>query len=366
MKTAWFWIFLGLGSLLLRWAASFSPEFVEKFYSKGLYFAFRQLLDVLGFVPFPVIYLVLAWMIFKLVRGLIRLFSRRSGQAGSNVSWGTRLKDAGLGLGAFVGGTVFFFLILWGYNYARQPIETQIGIDPQPLSAEQLVAQLEKEKPKLIALRRQLGQDSVAIQATQLPDTLEAALRTSLQKVLNDFRYPNSYKPPIRLLKPKGILIRFQSLGTYFPWTGECNADAGLHPLELPHVIAHELGHGYGFGDEGTCNFLAYLACIQSDHPVLQYAGHFEYYATLLYNYRRYNPDAFDEWLRTMPPAIKADWNDIIVTHNQYPDIFPKLRRATYDAYLKAQGIEEGIKNYNRVLMLVDAWENREMDEDGN
>jgi hypothetical protein len=359
MKTAWIWIFLGLGSLLLRFAASFSPAFVENFYSKGLFFAFRQLLDLMRFVPFPVVYLLLAWVVFKLVRGLIRLFR-------SNASWGTRLKDAGLGLGAFLGGTLFFFFVLWGYNYARQPIETQIGMNPQPLSAEQLQAQLEKERPKLIALRRQFGQDSIAIQQNQLPDTLEATVRQSLQKVLNDLRYPNQYTPKVQQLRPKGILLRFQTLGVYFPWTGECNIDAGLHPLEIPHVMAHELAHGYGFGDEGTCNFLAYLACTESDDPLLQYAGHFEYYSTLLVNYRRYYPDAYDDWLRNLPVAIKADWNDIILTHEQYPDIFPTLRRATYDAYLKAQGIEEGIKNYNRVLMLVEAWEQRETDGDGN
>ncbi|MCB0582976.1 MAG: DUF3810 family protein, partial [Phaeodactylibacter sp.] len=69
--------------------------------------------------------------------------------------------------------------------------------------------------------------------------------------------------------------------GLYFPFTGEGHIDAGLHPLQKPYVMAHELAHGYGFGDEGTCNFLGYLACIGSDDPVIAYIGHLNYWRTL-------------------------------------------------------------------------------------
>ncbi|MEZ4685085.1 MAG: DUF3810 family protein [Bacteroidia bacterium] len=46
-----------------------------------------------------------------------------------------------------------------------------------------------------------------------------------------------------------------------------------LHHLEVPVTAAHEMGHALGFTDEGVCNFLGYLACIDSDEPLLQYAG---------------------------------------------------------------------------------------------
>ena len=41
---------------------------------------------------------------------------------------------------------------------------------------------------------------------------------------------------------------------------------------------------------------------------------------------------------------------------NKYPDILPAVRDAAYNTYLKAQGIDDGIKNYDRVIMLVHAW----------
>ncbi|RMG55033.1 MAG: hypothetical protein D6722_28355, partial [Bacteroidetes bacterium] len=40
----------------------------------------------------------------------------------------------------------------------------------------------------------------------------------------------------------------------------------------------------------------------------------------------------------------------------RYPGFFPRFSQATYDTYLKSQGIAEGTLNYSRVIRLVRAW----------
>ncbi|MEM9885864.1 MAG: DUF3810 domain-containing protein [Bacteroidota bacterium] len=351
-KWKWIWIALGGAAILLRWLLSNRSEFVESIYSRGIFLFVRKILDIIGFLPIPLLYLLLLLLLLLFAKGIYGLVK-------GNDNWRKRLSEALLSLGASIGMMSFFFLFLWGYNYARVPIEEQIGLDPKPLTQEELCENLKAEATVISKLRAELGTDSIDIQAAQLPENLEEEIKRNLKAVLKDLGYPHKFNPKVQQLRPKGILLRFQTLGVYFPWTGECNLDAGLHPLEIPHVMAHELAHGYGFGDEGTCNFLAYLACTRSENPIIKYAGHFEYYSTLAVNYRRYDRAAYIKQLRALPAAVKADWNAIIVTHDKYPDILPKLRRATYNTYLKAQGIEEGIKNYNRVLMLVDAWKRK-------
>ncbi|MEM0992436.1 MAG: DUF3810 domain-containing protein [Bacteroidota bacterium] len=351
-KWKWIWLALGTGAILLRWLLKNSPQVVETVYSRGIFTFVRKVLDIIGFLPIPLLYLLLLFLLFLLGKGVYQLIK-------GNERWGRKLGDALLSLGATIGMMSFFFLFLWGYNYARVPIEEQVKLDVTPLSKEALCENLKAEAAVISELRATIGTDSIDIQSAQLPEDLETEIKRNLKAVLKDLGYPHKFNPKVQQLRPKGVLLRFQTLGVYFPWTGECNLDAGLHPLEVPHVMAHELAHGYGFGDEGTCNFLAYLACTRSDNLIIKYAGHFEYYSTLAVNYRRYDRDAYLKQLRKLPAAVKADWNAIIVTHDKYPDILPKLRRATYDTYLKVQGIEEGIKNYNRVLMLVDAWKRR-------
>ena len=173
---------------------------------------------------------------------------------------------------------------------------------------------------------------------------------------LRDNNFPAIGKVRGREIYPKGIFLHFSSSGLYFPFTGEGHVDAGVHALQKPYIIAHEMFHGYGFGDEGTCNFNAFLACIKSNDPYIAYSGHLSYWRTLAINYLRYRPKEYRAFRRTLPLTIQADLDAINEVLISYPDIMPRFRYYAYDAYLKAQGIDEGMKNYNRVIMLVNAW----------
>lgn len=353
MKRKWIWIGLGVFAILIRWILGYQTNVVEAYYSRGIYLGIRKILDyTIGFLPFPVVYLLLGILFYTIIYNVIWLFR-------NPLSWQKKLQYSLLSIAAFLGGAVFFFLFLWGFNYARVPIEQQLGIQPIPLTKEDFVTSLEATRSKLIDLRRQLGTDSVALAYANLFQPLKPKIQSEVQRVFKELNYPYQFTPKVQLLYPKGTLLRWSTLGVYFPWTGECNLDAGLHPVEIPHVMAHELAHGYGIGDEGTCNFIAYLACTGSDDIAMKYIGYLEYFATLFANYRKYDVEEAKRYLSSLSPAIKADWNAMIENHRKYPSLFPKLRRATYDTYLKIQGIEQGIQNYDEVLMLVKAWESK-------
>ena len=177
-----------------------------------------------------------------------------------------------------------------------------------------------------------------------------------MEQWLQENDYPVVGKVRGRELYPKGIFLRFSSSGLYFPFTAEGHVDAGVHPLQKPPIIAHEMSHGYGFGDEGTCNFTAYLTCRDAADPAIAYCGHLNYWRTLAINYLRYKPKEYRQFRSKLPVGIQNDLDAINENLDRYPDLMPKLRYYAYDSYLKAQGIDEGIKNYNRVIMLVHAW----------
>jgi hypothetical protein len=196
--------------------------------------------------------------------------------------------------------------------------------------------------------------------ATLLPDDLENTMRSGLKKQLNQYGYPTPGIVRARQLWPKGLLLRISTAGVYIPFTGEGNVDAGLHFLQLPFVLAHEMSHAYGFGDEGTCNFLAYLTCTESSDPFLKYVGYLYYWRYVASEYQSIQPKKYKEFRSTLPPGLIADLTAIQEEMEKYPDIFPGIRDATYNAYLQAQGIHEGMKNYDRVIMLVHAWRKRQ------
>ncbi len=343
------WIILGLAALILRLALS--PEAIEKFYSRGLFLGVRWGIDyLLAWFPFALLYLFLPVLFWHMGKNFWRWYR-------ANFSWKVKATRALLSVLSFLGGTVFLFLFLWGFNYGRVPVEMQLGLEPKPLTLEELKEELRIETQVLIDLRQQIpGITDSAFTADLLPLDLEKEIRSALITRLKQYNFPTVGKVRGRLLYPKGIFLRFSSAGLYFPWTGEGHIDAGLHALQIPYVMAHEMAHGYGFGDEGDCNFWAYLACIASEHPAIAYAGHLDYWRSLAADYARYDREGFRALRNSLPVGIQSDLRVIYENLIQYPDIMPYLRYVAYDAYLRSQGIDEGMLNYDRVTMLVHAW----------
>lgn len=351
-KKSLIWIGLGLFALVLRLLLGQYPMLIEQYYSRGLFTLIRVSIDFLAaWFPVALIYVFFSFLLVILISRAVKFWRW-------DAKWQVKLGRAVVSVVAFWMAVVFFFLFLWGFNYARVDLENTIGLEPNPLSKEQLWEELQHHTDQIIKLRSEISNinDSIVLAKAKMPDKLEQELRASLEQQLAQWGYPTNGRVRARLLYPKGIFLRFSSSGLYFPLTGEGHVDAGLHYLQWPYVMTHEMGHGYGFGDEGSCNFLGYVGCINSDNTFVKYAGHLAIWRTLAINYQRYDRERYWAFRESLPQGIQADLDAINENLFQYPDIMPRARYVAYNTYLKAQGIEEGMKNYSRVIMLARAW----------
>ncbi len=348
----WTWIILGVLAILLQLVFKNFPEWTEEVYSRGVFLIARQVLDLLfGWLPVPGLYLFILISLPLLIIGIFRQI--RKGETLIRKIWNPVFL-----LLSFVGGVIFFFFLLWGYNYQRLPIETTLGLDLKPLEKEELLTEFSGITEELIAARSAIPQaDTNALTEQHLPTDFRLLVRKDLSSMLEQLGYPSNVEVPERLLKPKGVLLRISTAGFYFPLTGESNIDGGLHPIQIPSTLSHELSHGMGFGDEGTCNFLAYLACAHSEHPFIRYSGILGYWRYLDRAYRKSDPENYRLfWLGPRLKGIGNDLKAIRLQMDKYPDIFPEVRDFAYNSYLKSQGIKEGIQNYSRIVLLASAW----------
>lgn len=344
-----FWIVLGLVSILL--STLMPPSFVEQYYSRGLFLLIRKCFSVItGWLPFAAVYLLFLLLVYWMIR------------------WGKQLKRTSKPLGskilqflssllAFAGGVIFSFQLLWGFNYGRIPLEEQMQLTVKPLDVHALKRELTNAINGINTYRPLLeNAGDSSLLTVYAPTNLEATMRQLLIQVLEREGYPIPAEVRGRALYPKGLLLRISTAGVYIPFTGEGHVDPGLHHLQKPFVLAHEMSHAYGIGGEGDCNFLAYLACLESEDPYLNYVGHLYYFRYVAPDFRAYKPEAYKAIWETIPLGVKNDLRAIRTEMNKYPDIMPAVRDAAYNTYLKAQGIDDGIKNYDRVTMLVHAW----------
>lgn len=344
-------LFAGGIALLVRFFLGAFPEVAEQGYSRGLYMLLRQVLHlVFGYLPFAGIYLLGLVLIIGGIRSARKLYIQEG-------SWIQKTGKASLGVVNFAGFVLFAFYFLWGYNYSRLPVEQQLGLRLEPLSKAEITELLEVQTADLLQLRATLPVGPVT--ADMLGGTLEQELRESLEKTLVEHAFPVHARVRARWIRPAGLFLRFSTAGLYLPFTGEGHVDPGLAPIQWPAVMAHELAHGYGFGDEGVCSFWALLTCRVSANPYLRYAGALSYWRSLATAYRDYDPKGFLQLRDQLPEAVIGDLQDIRKAMERFPDLVPRLQYRVYDAYLKSQGIGEGMLNYDRVLLLMAAYDRK-------
>jgi hypothetical protein len=187
-------------------------------------------------------------------------------------------------------------------------------------------------------------------------EEMEKAIRSGVENVLKTFNFSSTGKVPLRFINPKGVLLRINTAGFYWPFTGESHVDDGMYPLQWPYVIAHELFHGFGISDEGDCNFLALLACLNAQNDQVIYSGLVGYWRYVASDLRYLIREDYDSYYAALPTSFRNDLHEIHKYLEKYPDVMPKFRNLVYNSYLKSQGVEEGMKSYSRVVMLNYAW----------
>ncbi|MEM9525281.1 MAG: DUF3810 domain-containing protein [Bacteroidota bacterium] len=328
-----------------------SPDTIERYYSRGLFPLLRVAWDnSIALLPIPLFYLFWLLVVGCLVWLVRRFFSeRRKKQA----AWGGLARR----LVNFILLLFSAFLLGWGYNYGRQPVEATMGFTPYQPTLTELRTRVRVQAIALSQLRAQVTQDTQALTQADFPADLEGRVRPLLREALLEHGYPAPGRPRARRLRPKGVLLHLSTAGVYWPWAGEGNIDAGLHPLQQPPVMAHELAHAYGFGYEGTCTFWAWLAGLQASDPAMAYAFGLGYWRRIAGRLRQAEPEAYWEWRAdSLDAGIRNDLQAIYDNAEQYRDIAPVVRDITYDAYLKAQGVPDGLLNYGRVVQLVEGY----------
>ena len=342
----WKWVILGILSLGVRWLAAYTPQSVESIYSRGVFPIIRWVFDIsLAFSPIPLIYLFYAIIFYFIIKTIAFQFKK-------SIPLSIRLKKNAFSVLSFTGFMVFWFLFLWGYNYARVPFQKQMNIEVMKLDSTSLEKELIIAAQEAIDSRTQLNTKE-SIPLSIKPD-FEDKIREDISKMLQNNGFIAGGNLRGRGLTPDGILFRFGISGIYMPYVGESNIDGGMHPLEKPFTMAHEMAHGYGWTDEATANFVAYLTCIGSDDAYTKYSGYLMYFRYVASNYRRINTEGYKKFRETLPVEMINDLKAINARIEQFPTWFET--DGLNNIFLKSQGVKEGTASYSRVVTLVYSW----------
>ncbi|WP_057939620.1 DUF3810 domain-containing protein [Algoriphagus resistens] len=354
-KRDWSWAILGVIALGIRYLAAQNPEATDEIYSRIFFPGIRNVIDItLGMLPFPSVYLFIVTVLL-----VIGIYSwRLSKKAGWKSKWLYSLQALANGLGALI----FFFLVLWGFNYQRTPIVQQLGLQPKAMNLEQVKREVQITYRLAQQHRNAVTRDTAAIDKILPYPELEKLVRSNIAENLDMLGLNFTGRPRTKLFPPPGFMRKMGILGIYFPFTGESYIDPTLHALEKPFTVAHEMAHSYGVTDEGEANFIAWVICTNSDDPLLRYSGQLRLLNYQLTDYYRMAPEEYRDWVKTLDKGIRNDMISIRKASEAIKPYSLELSRKTNDVFLKTQGVKAGVNSYQELPKLAFAWRERMKD----
>lgn len=327
--------------LVIHKLFNFFPEVYITIYRNGLFRIFRTIYDYLIgiWLPFPM--LIISFFI------IIYFIFLKKRQHGKIIDLIKQL------LGNFM-VVIGLFYVFWGWNYAQKGIVYDLKMETYLIpDSIRLIQEVDWVLEQINEIRGNLQNDSLSLEFSISKEEMEEKSRMYLRNQLTNWDIKAYGKPRIRVLKPKGILMRWKTAGIYMPYAFEGQIDGGLMHFEWPYTMTHEMSHAFGITDEGECNFVAFIACMESDDPYFKYSALIDYALYVLRDVYKMDKKLHKTYYHKLHRGVQVDIQAIRDNGELYPDILPNVRDFLYDSYLKSNGVKAGLNSYSQLVGLV-------------
>ena len=259
---------------------------------------------------------------------------------------------------AIIGGVLLnSFYLIWGFNYARPSLYELLDLPVQERPVEELQALCQALCTEAVALRSQVAEDTSGVY------TLPHGWRVAFADIPQAYEALGQKLPVFaRRVRPaKGLMasvgMSYAGLaGIYIPFTAEANVNVHQPTLLLLSSAAHESAHYLGVAKEDEANFVAYLACMESDDPAVAYSGVMLALIHATNKLDRAEPAAFMAVRKTYSEGMVR----YILAYNAYWESYEGAVEEAVteinDTYLKHNQQGSGVKSYGLMVDLLLAW----------
>lgn len=329
----------------LTFLLGLNEVWVENWFSNGLY----PLISILqrfisSFFPFAIgdfLYVALiafiGWKTFSFFRK--RPFNK-------NLWKILTVSLLNLGLGLYIA-----FKLLWGLNYSRPQIHTQLHIGDQYYNEQQLLKLADFFLNKIDSLQKQLNLQTnkpVYTKTLLFNKTKEAYDKLAEQQRFFKYKVP-AIKPAISgwLTSKMGIE------GYYNPLSGEANVNMLIPNFVLPYVTCHEVAHQIGVAKEDEANLVGYLTSVHSNDVYFQYSGYYNMFRSILFEIRLKYPSQYLTYREKLPQELLAKFKIERDFWTRYNGQMSAYMSKTFDQLLKLNNQRKGIDSYQDIVLWL-------------
>ena len=321
------------------------PELVEKYYAIGIYPGIRTGLQfIFNNIPFSVgdlLYLLLSIAIlisiFKFLKAIF--YQKR------------RMESTKIALNMIISLEllILIFYLFWGLNYFRQPAAERLKLNGPEYSKEELY----KITGALIDSANSIRSK---INLEQWPQTDQELYSESAKAIKNLHPPYDAAIYPIPKIKNSliGTLMNYFGTAGYFnPFTGEAQINSGMPIYLKPFVACHETAHSMGYGAEDEANFIGFISASESDNQMLRYSAYYLAAQEFMFETGRLDTMVFQSFKSRISEPFLADLKNERAYWEEYRGVTRRFSSIFYDNYLKANNQPDGMKSYNRMIILT-------------
>ena len=241
--------------------------------------------------------------------------------------------------------------------YRGSRLDKKLGLDKQPVSADELRDTTYAVLEELTAIESEIGFKSDGFSVMpysyeELNDKLMDAYDVACEKY--DF-IPKLHSRVKRIMLSEPMTYTHIS-GVYTFFTGEANINTNFPDYTLPYTAAHELAHQRGIAREDEANFVAFLVCKDSDDVYIRYSAYLNMYEYLRNALYAANPDYYTETYYSVPVNCRKEMTAYSKFFDKYREnVIEEVSESVNDTFLTINGTE-GTRSYGMVVDLAVAY----------
>lgn len=320
------------------------PEFVEQFYSNGLYVFISKLMRyVFGWLPFSagdILYTIASIYILRW------LFINRKRIVKDTKTWVLDVLSA-ISIGYFA------FHLLWAFNYYRLPLHESLDIE-KDYTTEALIATTERLITKVNAVQFSITHNDTLM--VNMPYTKAQLLKKipdgydALSKEFPHLAYnPRSIKRSIY-----SIPLTYMGFSGYLnPFTNEAQIDGLIPTYKYPTTASHEVAHQLGFAAENEANFIGSMAAMHHSDIYFNYSGYSFALSHCLNEVYRRNPEQYEVLIAKLNKGVIKNYREVQSFWDSYENPMEPFFKSTYNNFLKANNQADGMNSYSYVVALL-------------
>lgn len=320
------------------------PEFVERFYSNGIYVFISSLMRyVFGWIPFSMGDILYTIAVIYIVRWL---YVHRKRIVNDTKNWVLDVVSA-LSIGYFA------FHLLWAFNYYRVPLHQSLQIENE-YTTERLVKITKQLIAKSNAIHQQITtDDSAKVMMPFSKRQLIAMAPKGYDELAKEFPHL-AYHPKSLKRSIYSLPLTYMGFSGYLnPFTNEGQIDGLIPKYKYPTTCSHEIAHQLGYAAENEANFIGSMAAMHHEDIYFQYSGFTFALAHCLSDLYVRDPELQKELMGEVHYGILKNYEEARLFWESYQNPSEVFFKYTYSGYLKANYQSGGIDSYSYIVALL-------------